>query len=314
MEATLSNLQPLVLKAEELPSYLHVTFRCPVTATEVRAEGHYPDDSVVGRQAKQAKRTLFSSIRNKVAAEIRQQAGPSMVGSIAGNAVANVAGGGHDVRPNNAPQSQANKDAALLAAFASVSSSFAWDDKKHQWVSSGAAVVEKSAFTEHTNAHPVPQDDTALLHRLLAALIASDGSIGEDEKESFAAMAPGVDLDKLARKRAPKAVDFEEAANGPSRETFLLLGWAVALSDEELAPEEEALMGVAAKGLQVSDSRAAELKDIAQRYILDEAITALAAAGTDVDDIRDQVEDLGEKIGLGADEAARVVIRWSKRN
>ena len=70
----------------------------------------------------------------------------------------------------------------------------------------------------------------------------------------------------------------------------------MACTDNELAPAEAERLAQHAKGLSISESRAAELKTFAQAFVIDSA-TAFAAA-----------------IGLDADTAERVEIRYRKRN
>ena len=53
---------------------------------------------------------------------------------------------------------------------------------------------------------------------------------------------------------------------------------------------------------------------IARGHVIDRAIIASVAGGADLDTVRSRCEDLGERIGLGRDEAARAFSRWSKRS
>ena len=316
MDPSYDNVKPLVAATQPEASYLLVTFRCPATGFEIRGEGAWPADGLIETQAKVAKRSLFSSIRNTVASQVRTAAGNQLAGSTAGSAAANVVQyAGNDGSSQPAKHSDKDAEKATLAAFEKVAGSFRWDDDDGRWVAATAAEVETSPFTDHLTAHPITEDyDRDLVARLLAALVASDGQVSDDERAAFAALAPGADLDALSARRAPSGVDFEESRMGPTRETMLLLGWAVALSDESLAEAEAALLQTAATGLGIAEARGAELKEIAQRHIVEEAIQTMDRDGASVDQIRDVVEPLGEQIGLGADEAARVVIRWSKRN
>ena len=316
MEPTYDNIAPLIAASQDEAGYVLVTFRCPATGYEVRSEGSWADDGHVEKQAKAAKRSLFSTLRNQVATQVRQAAGTGTGQRIGGDALGNlVQNVGHD-SGGTVKRSDKDRERATEVAFGKVADRFRWDEGDGgRWVSAGAAEVETSPFTDHLAAHPLTEEyDRDLLARLLAALVAADGTIGDDERASFAALAPDADLDALAARRAPSGVDFEESRQGPTRETILLLGWAVALSDESLDEGEAALLATAASGLGVAEARAAELTEVAQRHLVAQAIATLDAGGADVDAIRDQVEALGEKIGLGADEAARVVIRWSKRN
>jgi len=244
---------------------------------------------------------------------VRQAAGTTVVGSLAGDAAASIAqGAGRDIEEGKA-HTDRDREQAIVAAFVKVQAQFQWDDAGGRWVAATAAQVQTSPFTEQLAAHPLVEDyDREVLTRLLAALVAADGTVGSDEREAFAELAPGADLDALGNVRAPAAVDFEEMKIGPTRETLLLLGWVVALSDDTLGDAENALLATAAIGLGIVDSRVAELKQIAQRHIIGQAIAVLATQGKDADAIRAEVEPLGDTIGLGADEAAREVIRWDR--
>jgi len=313
MDTTYAAIKPLVAASQDTRTHVVVTFRCPATGLEVQSEAPWPDDGLLETTAKQAKRGLFGSIRNAISCTVVEAAGGGAVGSIAGSAGQSVIyGAGQDLGSGKA-HSNGDREAATAAAFNRVADRFRWDEAGHRFVASSAAQVEGSPFRDHLTGHPVTEAyDRDVLARLLGALIASDSSVGDAERADFAAMVPGASLDELTSRRAPTAVDFEETQLGPTRETILLVAWAIALSDEHLAEPERELLDTTATGLGLTPERAAEIRDMAHRHIIDEAIATLAAAGTSADAIRAQVESLGDQIGLGADEAARVVIRWQK--
>jgi hypothetical protein len=101
---------------------------------------------------------------------------------------------------------------------------------------------------------------------MLAAVIAMDGAIGDEERQVFATfVGPEHDLDTLAARGSPGEADMAATQPGPTRETLLLLAWAVALTDENLGDGERALLDWFGRALYLPTDRI-------------EAVHALAAA------------------------------------
>lgn len=316
MNAPLSHesIAPLVVSITDEPSGVVVLFRCPTTGAEVRADGAWPEDGVLERTAGQVKRGLLSHVRTSLAMSLRKAVGSSSsvasIGVDAGNQLIYNAG----IEQRSAKHSDKDRREATVRAFARVADRFTWDERQGRYVASDAPAVQQSEFDQLVSAQPLRSAfDSDVAASLVAALIAGDGTVSDAERASYAALFSGRSLDAELGRRAPGRVDLEETSAGTTRETILLLAWAVALTDEALSTSEQAILDDAAVGLQIAPERVAELATIARRHVVDEAIVHLAASGLDKDDVRQQIEQLGEQIGLGADEAARTLIRWTRR-
>ena len=314
---TFDSIKPLIVASDDENSGVFVTFRCPVTGMEVKADGPWPADGLLERTAGQVKRGLFASVRNSLARTVQTAIGShtsSSVGSVGTGAAQQIIYGTGNEIGERKHRSDKDREAATVVAFSRVAGQFAWDEHTDRFVASSSPTVLDSEFDRLVAAGPIANEfDRDLIARMIASLIAGDGAISDTERTSFAGLFPSASLDQLVGSRAPGRVDFEESMPGPARETMLLLGWAVALTDERLSAEEQTVLATAAEGLGIDQERAQALGMIARSHVVDQAIAALIASGIDRDGVRTRVEDLGEQIGLGRDEAARAFIRWTKR-
>lgn len=314
---TFDSIKPLIVATKDENSGVFVTFRCPVTGLEVQSDGQWPDDGLLERTAGQVKRGLFASVRNSLARTVQTAVGShttSSVGSVGTGAAQQIIYGTGNEIGERKHRSDKDRQTATLAAFNRVAGQFAWDENTDRFVAASSPTVLDSEFDRLVAAGPIANEfDRDLTARMIASLIASDGAVTDAERASFAGLFPGASLDQFVCSRAPGRVDFEESMPGPARETMLLLGWTVALTDERLSAEEHGVLTTAAEGLGIDGERALALGMIARSHVVDQAIAALVASGTDRDSVRTRVEDLGEQIGLGRDEAARAFIRWTKR-
>ena len=315
---TFESIKPLIVASDDENSGVYVTFRCPVTGVEVKSDGPWPDDGLLERTAGQVKRGLFASVRSSLARTVQTAIGShtsSSVGSVGTSAAQQVIYGAGNEIGERKHRSDKDREAATVVAFNRVAGQFVWDEHTDRFVASSSPTVLDSEFDRLVAAGPIANEfDRDLTARMIGSLIASDGAITDAERISFAGLFPGKSLDQVVGSRAPGRVDFEESMPGPARETMLLLGWAVALTDERLSAEEQSVLATAGEGLGIDPDRAQQLGMIARSHVVDQAIAALVASGLDRDTVRGRVEDLGEQIGLGRDEAARAFIRWSKRS
>jgi hypothetical protein len=188
---------------------------------------------------------------------------------------------GRGAKTNRTPdRSDAARREAVLNAFTSVEGAFGWDEAERRWVAAAAVPVAagaggasgpspRQAFFEHLRAHPITAEhDLDVFVRMLAAVIAMDGDIGEDEREVFASLVgPGHDLDALAARGSPGEAEMAATAPGPTRETLLLLAWAVALSDADLGEGERALLDWFGRALYLPEDRVAALRALAAAQV-----------------------------------------------
>jgi len=280
--ATYDDVEPLIGSVDDRGPQLIVTFRCPVTGTEVVGTGDWPQPGTAGKVTKQAKATASAMMRDRLASTIRMAAGNTGFGAMGAHAATGAIIGRGATTQRSPDRSEEARRGAVLDAFASVQDRFGWDEAGRRWVAaeavpaaaaapagapSSAGPSGRAAFFDHLRAHPLVTDhDKEILVRMLAAVIAMDGAVGEEEREIFATfVGPDQDLDALAARGSPGEAEMAATEPGPTRETLLMLAWAVALTDEDIGDGERALLDWFGRALYLAPDRV-------------EAVRALAAA------------------------------------
>ena len=317
-EITYESIKPLIAKEEVQGGMMACTFQCPASGHQVDASAAIQRSqsaaSRVGDRAKQTvKHSLLFQARNALSRAIGGLLGHGMLGQV-GRGVA-FSAATEATRSRGAAQvsfSDAEKQAAVVAAFHSVAAKFVWDGKNRRWLSAQAAGDLLTDFARQMQAAPVTQQyDVGVLARMLAEIANADGNIGQGEKDFLAGFVPPEvgSVDALVSKPPLSKIELDEAAAGPSRETMLMMAWALALTDEDLAQEELSRLAAQAEGLGIATDRADELKKHAQLFVVDQALEAAGGAG----DARDQVMALAQKIGLNPEEAERAEVKFRKR-
>lgn len=312
-QSTYETIQPLIARAEQQGATMQVTLRCPVSGHEVQASaGLRAADSMTGRMAQSAKRRLLWSVRSAITSAVRSALGYGVVGSMASAAAQEaVSTGGHNVS-----YSEDDKRDAVVRAFESVSAQFVWDDQQGRYISAQAAGDVLTGFMKQLRAAPPStRYDRSVTARMLTEIAVADGELGDDERGFLSGfITPDVGtVDALAGSPRLSAAELAETAQGPVRETMLMLAWAVAVTDESLAPEEEARLGELAGGLGIGDARVAELKAHAQTYVLDQALGRAYAGGRRDPEAHAEAMELARRLGIDSTEAERADIRLRKR-
>ncbi|MCP4444464.1 MAG: TerB family tellurite resistance protein [Myxococcales bacterium] len=309
-------LFPLIAQATPDGATMRVTFRCPVTGTTVEAYATMQASDGVGSRAKAGvKRGLMWSLRGAVASAARQAVGGGMAGSMASGA----AYGATSNVGSSTSFSEEQKKAAMVEAFESVRGQFAWDAANNRFISVQAASEVMTEFARQLEAAPVttPYDRTVLA-RMLTEIACADGELGAEERTFLASFitADIGSIDQLSQQAMQNrlgAADLSECAQGPSRETMLMLGWALAFTDQELAFAEEQRLGELATGLSLDPTRAQQLKTFAQVYAVDNMLSHVYQTGKRDDATYSWVMDFADRIGLEKTEAERADIRYRKR-
>lgn len=313
-EITFENVKPLLANAQQNGATMQCTFRCPTSGATVEASASIKKGRGLGDVAKQsAKRSLMWSVRSGVMRAVRSVLGYGFFGRV-GRDIANQLLGDAAKKADQA-YSDDEKNAAIVDAFTNVSSQFVWDGKKGRWVSAKGAGDVLTDFAKQLSQAPVTEKyDRVVLARILVEIANADGRLADEEKEllkSFITPDLGSFEDLSAKSPLSGAELAETSAS--ARETMLMLGWAVALSDEDLASEEQARLVEVANGLQLDEGRAAQMKQHAQLYLLDQALESAYANGAS-DAGRQEVMGLAQKLGIDGEAAERAEIRYRKRN
>ncbi len=295
-----------------------VTFRCPVNEKTYEARAALTGSESVGDKVKAgARRSAMWSLRSSIAGAVRQACGYGIAGSLASGAAYGATSG---VTSNvQHTYSDEQKKVAIVEAFESIRNQFVWDAAGNRFISGEAAGQVLTDFNQQlTMAGVVTPYDQKILARILTEIACADGELGDSERgflESFLTAELGtVDtLTQQAQASPLSAAELAECTQGSSRDTMLMLAWALAFTDESLAPEEEAKLALFAEGLGIEAARAGELKAYAQIHTIDNALGSAYPGGRRNDDQHAWVMNLATRIGLAATDAERTDIRFRKR-
>lgn len=313
-QITYQMIEPLVASTEQQGSAMHLVFRCPVTATTVEARGHLQAANTAGsRAAKSAKRSVLSGLRRSLSRALRSALGYS---SMAGRVAADAASGAMRTSGSGVSYSDADRQAATVRAFESVSNQFVWDAQNNRYISGQAAGQVMTDFMQQLSNAPVDSPyDRGVLSRMLTEVAAADGVVADKERMFLSSFIPPEigTVDSLAQMSRLSSAELAETAQGGSRETMVMLSWAVAFTDEDLSPQEETRLSEYAQGLGLSGERAGQLKSYAQLYLVDHALGSAYPGGQRNAEAHAEVMAMAARIGLDATEAERVDIRFRKR-
>lgn len=313
-QITYDMIEPLIASSNESGSSMHVVFRCPVSAQTVEARGLLQAANTLGnRAAESAKRSVLHGLRNALSRSIRRAFGYGLAGQVATDvtrgAVSSSGGSG-------ASYSDTDRKQAIVRAFESVSNQFVWDSANSRYIGAQSAGQVMTDFMQQLETAPVTSPyDQGVLARMLTEIACADGTVADEERVFLASFIPSQvgTVDSLAGMQRLSPAELAETTQGKPRETMYMLTWAVALTDEDLAPQEEARIGEFAQGLGVTSERAAQLRQFAQVYLVDHALGRAYPGGQRDQETHDEVMAMARRIGLDATEAERVDIRFRKR-
>jgi tellurite resistance protein len=312
-QITYDMIEPLIASSNESGSSMQVVFRCPVAGQTVEARGHLQATKTMGgRAADSAKRSVVYSLRTALSRSIRRAFGYG----IAGQVVSDVARGSTSSSASQASYSDSDRKQAMVRAFESVSNQFVWDSANNRYIGAQSAGQVMTDFMQQLETASVTAPyDQGVLARMLTEIACADGTVADEERMFLASFIPAQvgTVDSLAKMQRLSPAELAETVQGTSRETMYMLTWAVALTDEELAPQEEARIAEFATGLGVAPERAAELRRFAQVYLVDHSLGRAYPGGQRDQETHDEVMAMAQRIGLDATEAERVDIRFRKR-
>lgn len=315
-----ASIAPLVSRLDASGRTVRVTFRCPVTGEEVSSQAHLPMDNSIGsRMGQQVQRSLLYSVQGAISSAIRSAFGHGIVGRVAGDAAYGLMSEAtRGARVGGLSQGDKQRGAEL--AFASVARHFVWDPGRGSWVSSKAAHEAVGGFElrlqQHAPSHPY---DRLILARILVEVAQADGRLAAEEAEWLGdcLSADVGSVAELASRPPLSPAELGAMSPGPVRETALMMGWAMALLDEDLDARERQLLDRFASGLGLQGPRAEEAKRLAQAYLLDNAMERMLTWGGHDAHARGEVEALARRLGMTAQQGheaeARVLRKLSTR-
>jgi uncharacterized tellurite resistance protein B-like protein len=307
-------IQPLIAHAEQQGSTMRVVFRCPVSGLETEASAGLRQDSSMGsRVTGSLKRGLMWSVRNAIASAVRSAFGHGIVGSTLAHGARDAMYAGEE----KLRYSEADKRDAIERAFQAVSDRFVWDAQQGRYIAAQAGGESITDFMRQLGGAPATiRYDRMVAARMLTEIASADGQLGADEHAFLAGfLTPDLGtVDDLWRAPRLSAAELAETSEGPVRDTLLMLAWAVAWSDDQLAPQEEARLREYATALAVPATRVAELQGYVRSYLVDQALARAYAAGRRDDAAHAHAMELARRLGMDATTAERADIRFRKRN
>ena len=209
------------------------------------------------------------------------------------------------------------REQAVLRAFNAVSNRFVWDASQEHWLSARVAVGVVPEFTRQLAEFPLEtRFDRVILARMLVEIAAADGTLAAEEQAFLNGFLPPElgTLDELRGRPHLTALELRETTNGPERETLLMVAWAIALTDEELADEEALCLASFAKGLGLSDTLSLELRHYAEVFVIDQALDRVWLRGGFDTQAFGEVKLLATQFGLNDAAFATIDIRHRRRH
>jgi len=212
--------------------------------------------------------------------------------------------------------SGAEQQQAIVKAFESVSSRFAWDPKRNSFISASAIQDALSPFDLQLQRAPIQhQYDRMILARMLVQIAMADGVMAQQESNWLAEfLDPSFgDVDSLARRPPISGPEFSQVSAGPVRETMLLITWTLALADEDFAAQEQQLLRTFAQSLGLQSAAIQKVRSAAQDYILSQAMEAMFGWGGHDQFTRQKIFELAAKVGMSQQEALMAEARFQRR-
>jgi len=313
---TYENVQPIVDDLEIRARTLSVRFRCPVSGKTASARHTVPRDNSMGaRVSDQMKRNLMWSLQSAVASAIRSTMGYNFAGRVASDMARSAMSGAQQSMSSQALSAREQQQ-AVVDAFLTVANQFIWDPGRQTWISHTAAQDALSDFerilAEAPIAHPY---DRMVMARMLVEMARGDGHISSEESTWLTeVITPDLGaVHELASRPPLTAAELGSCSQGKVRLSLLVLAWAMALVDEEMAASEKALLDHYAKGLRTASRDVEICRKSAQTYILDQAMDRMFTWGGHDEYARAQLYGLAERIGMPVEEAQQAEARHLRR-
>ncbi len=299
-EMTYATIQPITRRAEQHGGTVFCIFACPVSGEFVNSYVGVGDlaDAGPGSDA-------LGGVRKQLGSVLRNALGMSKPPA--------------KLELVDAPNlDKLAMQSAVVLAFRRVDTAFVWDAAHGAWVSVQTQPELSTDFDRQiSHASPNTDYDRRILARLLVATANADGKITPEEK---ALLGEFIDpelgqIDELLALAVPATEEFAKLdAAGANRQTFLMLAWTLALTDRDLAEEEESLLNACAHDLGLSPEQATAAKRYAQIYIMDRMIDQYAFGGLIDDASRETVLAQSGTIGMPRADAERALRHYQARN
>lgn len=211
---------------------------------------------------------------------------------------------------------RSSRETAILEAFETIATQFAWDEERQAFVDAELAQNTLSPFDFQLRNHPLTDKwHRNLCARMLAEVVAADGKVTHAEREFFKACLSTETgtLDDLLQSGRVSKMELEESRPA-TRATMLMLAYAMAMSDEQLDPREQNILARLAKGLGVALDREEQIRHWACEKVV-ENMLAGCYADDELDNAeRDRIGKLAHGIGINEALVAKIDVRVRKRH
>ena len=295
---TYESIHPMTVKAEQHGNTIFCIFKCPISGHFVSA--YLP---VIELRTAPAPGDI-SAVRKGL-------------GSVFRNALGLSTPPQRTAVTTEEPLGDDEMCKAIVMAFQRVASAFLWDPAGGRWISTELTPELSTDFDRQLRlASPKELGERAVLARILAAVANADGKIAPEEREFLEEFIDPVlgTVDMLLAQPPPTKEDLEILPKGAARQTALMLAWTLALTDKDLAQQEERLLAALARALGLSEDQAERAKHFAQIYLVDRMIDLYAFGGLIDPVCKETVTQMAACIGVSASEAAKAIHHYQQRN
>jgi uncharacterized tellurite resistance protein B-like protein len=315
---TLEAIRPLVANAEQQQTTLVCTFVCPVSGERVESRAQLQQGQGISDKIKRgAQESMMWQARSALARSIHRAFGYNFLSRMATDVATKAMHAAHNAQQGAPAFTQEARDAALIEAFRAVSSSFAWDPQQRRYVSAKLVQQNTPAFDRQLQEGRilVPYDQH-MASRILIDIAAADGKLAAEEENMLRQMLPPQmpPIDQLRAKGPVTQAELEQISQGPPRHTALMLAWAMAAIDREVAPQEIARVNQIANWLGIDQARSQELRSWAFQHVLDQLLHVVYAHGQRDPQSYQEYIKTAQRLGMAQLDAERADAAWRKRH
>lgn len=307
-DVTFDTIEPLIASKEVSGTSLSVLFKCPESGEEVKSSASIRrSTSIKAETARSVKKNMWSSLRRSVTRAVSDALGNGTAGRIARD----VANKTMQTTQQKTAFSKEETRAATVDAFKAVQGKFRWDAGANQWK---AVKQAANRFEEQLEKAPVTERyDQGILARTLVELSAADGDVSAEEVAFIGDfLDPEVGtVEDFMKRDALTAAELAETTE-TVRPTIMMLAWACAMCDEELADEEAARLAEIAAGFGLDEAAQDTVRADAQQFLFEQALAGVYQGGTRDDEAFTAANAAAEKMGIDAERAGQIDAAFRK--
>lgn len=309
MEIVYQSVEPLIGHVEQAGDELVCQFVCPLTGISHEGRARLVKGRGLG-DVSTVEGSLFGVLRRSLGLVILRALGPKKSARARAGEAALAAGTSDDY-------TESERQAAALLAFRSIANRFVWHGKAGRWVAAEGAGELLTPFARQLEVAPVVEAaDQAVLSRMLVEVARADGKVTPTEWAFLGDFIRGdmSSVDTCMEQPDLTADELDGVSRGASRDTMLMLAWALALTDEDMDPDETGRLLAYAKGLRIPEARAFELRAYALGYLLEDAFGRAYPSGKPKKRLLADAFALAQRLAMTAAEAAEAEARFKHRH